>query len=112
MDYGDDTENELLNGAEGVTRTRKRMRELAERTSNGTRIRLYWLQGTRELWVEVWESELDVMIQIPADPERALEAFHHPYAYAAAYDALPLASEKHAAYRSGDPDGSERTLGR
>jgi hypothetical protein len=88
---------ELLNGTEAVTPIRKRIRELAERTSNGTLIRLYWLQGTRELWVELWERELDVTIEIPADPERALEVFHHPYAYASAHNALPLAAEQHAA---------------
>jgi hypothetical protein len=67
-----------------MTPTRKRTRELAERTSNGTLVRLFWLQGTRELWVEVCEPEFDVTFVIPAQPERALDAFHHPYAYAAA----------------------------
>ena len=47
----------------------------------------------RELWVEVYEPALDVTIVIPAEPERALEAFHHPYAYAAAHNALPQATE-------------------
>ena len=88
---------ELLKGTEAVTSIRNRIRELAERTSNGTRNRLYWRQGTRELWVEIWERELDVTIEIPADPERALEVFHHPYAYASAHDSLPLAAEQHAA---------------
>jgi hypothetical protein len=60
------------------------IRELAERTSNGTVTRLLWLQGTRELWVEVREPEFGETIVIPAKPERALDAFHHPYAYAAA----------------------------
>ena len=60
--------NELLNRTEAVTPIRKRIRELAERTSNGTRIRLYWRQGTRDLWVEIWEPELDVTIEIPAAP--------------------------------------------
>jgi len=89
--------NELLDRADAVTPIRTRIRELAERTSNGTRIRLYWRQGTRDLWVEVREPELDVTIEIPADPERALEVFHHPYAYAAAHNALPLGAEQHAA---------------
>ena len=88
--------NELLNGTEAVTPIRRHIRELAERTSNGTRIRLYWRRGTRELWVEVWEPELDITLEIPAKPERALEVFHHPYAYATAHNALPLAAE-HAA---------------
>jgi hypothetical protein len=73
-----------------MTPTRKRIRELAERTSNGTLMRLFWLQGTRELWVEVCDPELDAPIVIRAEPERALEAFHHPYAYAHAHSAVPL----------------------
>ena len=72
-------------------------RELAVRASNGTQVRLLWRQGTRQLWVEVREPELDVTIEIPADPERALEVFHHPYAYATAHNALPLGAEQHAA---------------
>ena len=67
-----------------MTATRESIRELAERTSNGTLMRLLWLEGTRELWVEIREPELDVTVVIPAEPERALEAFHHPYAFARA----------------------------
>jgi hypothetical protein len=65
---------------EAATPTRTPVRELAERTSNGTLVRLLWLQGTSELWVEVSEPELDVTSVIPAEPERALDAFYHPYA--------------------------------
>jgi hypothetical protein len=72
-----------------MTPTPKRIRELAERASSGTLVRLFWWQGTRELWVEVWEPEFDVTIVIPADPERALETFHHPYAYAVSHGVLP-----------------------
>jgi hypothetical protein len=68
-----------------MTTTRKCIRELAERVSNGTLIRLFWLQGTRELWVEISEPDVDVTIVIPAEPDRALEAFHHPYAHAVAH---------------------------
>jgi hypothetical protein len=71
---------------------RRRIRELAERMSNGARIRLCWLEGTREVWVEVLEPGLDITIEIPVDPDRALEAFHHPYALAAAQDVRPLAA--------------------
>ena len=74
-----------------MTPTRKRTRELAERTSSGTLVRLCWRQGTRELWVEVWEPEFDVTIVIPAEPEQALEAFQHPYAYAATHGVIPRA---------------------
>jgi hypothetical protein len=71
-----------------MTATREPIRELAARTSNGTQMRLFWLQGTRELWGEVYEPEFDLAIVIPAKPERALETFNHPYAYATA-DSAP-----------------------
>ena len=74
-----------------MTPNRKRTRELAERTSSGTLVRLFWMQGTRDLWVEVWEAQFDVTIVIPAEPERALEAFQHPYAYAASRGVVPPA---------------------
>ena len=61
---------------------RPRIRELAERTSNGTRVRLLWRHGTRRLWVEVREPDTDLALAIPISPERALDAFYHPYAYA------------------------------
>ena len=66
---------------------RPRRRELAERSSNGTQVRLLWWQGTRQLWVEVREPD-DPMLAIPVEPERALDAFYHPYAYAGAPNLL------------------------
>jgi hypothetical protein len=89
-----------------ATETRQRTRELAERTSNGTLVRLFWLQGTRELWVEICEPELDVTLVIPARPESALQAFHHPYGYAAAHSVLPRAGEPFAASETRCPGRS------
>jgi len=67
---------------------RPRSRELAERSSNGTQVRLLWRQGTRQLWVEVREPDTDRALAIPVQPERALDAFHHPYAYAGLHGLL------------------------
>ncbi len=61
---------------------RPRIRELAERTSSGTYVRLFWRHGTKQLWVEVWEPDTDAVLAVPVEPELALDAFHHPYAYA------------------------------
>ena len=66
-------------------------RELAVRTSNGTQVRLLWLQGTRRLWVEVWEPATAWALKIQAQPENALDVFHHPYAYAGLRNSLPPA---------------------
>jgi hypothetical protein len=82
--------NDELAIARRATRSRRRIRELAQRTSSGTLIRLWWLEGTRDLWVEVWEPQFGVAIEIPVDPDRALEGFRHPYALAAAHDVRSL----------------------
>lgn len=65
-----------------TTSPRPRIRELAERASSGTRVRLLWRQGTTQLWVEVREPNADRTLAIRVEAERALDAFHHPYAYA------------------------------
>ena len=54
------------------------IRELAERTSNGALTRLFWLQGTRQLWVEVYDPELDETIVIPAEPGAPSKRFTTP----------------------------------
>ena len=64
-------------------------RELAVRASNGTQVRLLWRQGTRQLWVEVWEPAAASALSIQAQPENALDVFRHPYAYAGLQNSLP-----------------------
>jgi len=66
-------------------------RELAVRGSNGTQVRLLWRQGTRQLWVEVWESGTAWALRVQAQPENALDVFHHPYAYAGRQNSPPPA---------------------
>ena len=70
-----------------MTSVHPRCRELAERSSRGTRVRLLWRQGTRQLWVEVRERD-DRVLEIAVQAERALHAFYHPYAYAGSYSPL------------------------
>ena len=69
----------------GMTSVSPCNRELAERTSDGTRVRLLWREGTKRLWVEVQEQD-DRVLAIPVKAERALDAFHHPYAYASPHE--------------------------
>ena len=78
----DDVGQPLAERASAITEERDGRRELAESTSNGEIVRLYWLHGTREVWVEVYDPELDVTIVIPAEPDRALDTFRDPYLYA------------------------------
>jgi len=65
--------------------------ELAERASNGTRVRLLWRQGTTLLWIEVRGPDNDRALGIPVQPEQALGAFHHPSAHAGTHSSAPRA---------------------
>lgn len=66
-------------------------RDLAERWSSGTQVRLLWRPTTRQAWVEVREPD-DRVLAILVRSEQALDAFHHPYAYAAHRLLLPAQS--------------------
>jgi hypothetical protein len=55
-----------------MTSFRPRCRELVERSSNGTRVRLLWREGTTRLWIELQEQD-DRVLAIPVKSERALK---------------------------------------
>ena len=59
-------------------------RELDSRASDGIRVRLLWHPDDGHVSVTVEETKSGVMFDLPVgDGERALDVFHHPYAYAA-----------------------------
>jgi hypothetical protein len=55
-------------------------RELASRVSGGIEVTLYWSPLDNGTTVEVWDSAYDETIVFDVPPERALEAFYHPFA--------------------------------
>jgi hypothetical protein len=59
-----------------------RPRELAHRHSAGIDVTLYWAEATNELSVVVVEDATGVYFELPAEPDKALDVFHHPYFYA------------------------------
>jgi hypothetical protein len=58
-------------------------RELAFRQSDGIQVRLVWHAGDSAVWVSVNDDRSGDRFSIAVAPERALHAFHHPFAYAA-----------------------------
>ena len=60
------------------------LRELAHRTSSGTDVTLFWNERTGALTVSVRSHGMGAHFQFAARPDKALYAFYHPYAYAAA----------------------------
>lgn len=67
-------------------------RELDRRTSDGIEVTLLWNVQTKGVFVLVAERE-GTMFEFEVPPADALEAFHHPYSYAAHTRAhIPLAA--------------------
>jgi hypothetical protein len=60
------------------------MRELAVRTGDGIEVRLLWCGGDGRLAVHVFDARCGhVFVVDVRDGGRAMDVFHHPYAYAA-----------------------------
>lgn len=75
-----------------VQESRIAIRELDHRVGDGIEVRLLWNADTKDVLVSVAERDgFGFEFQVP--PTEALDAFHHPYAYAAYGDQyIPLAA--------------------
>jgi hypothetical protein len=62
------------------------LKELAYREHDGLEIALLWDAVTNEVAVTVTDVREELCFTLPVPAERALDAFNHPYAYAAADD--------------------------
>jgi hypothetical protein len=66
-------------------------RELASRVNGGLEITLYWNAGDNTTSVHVYQPATDETIAFPVAPDRALDAFHHPFAHLAGQEAAAAA---------------------
>jgi hypothetical protein len=59
------------------------MRELHSRVNDGIHVRLLWCEGDGRVFVAVNDHRTGdaFSVEVPEN-ERALQVFHHPYAYA------------------------------
>jgi len=60
-----------------------RARELAVRDNDGVHVRLLWHPRDSNLTVSVEDLRAGDRFQLAVAPDRALDAFYHPFAYAA-----------------------------
>ena len=58
------------------------IRELDRRKSDGIEVTLLWNARTKAVFVSVVEERSAASFQFEVPPANALDAFHHPYAYA------------------------------
>jgi len=63
--------------------TTSTIRELAARDTDGLSVRLLWHPRESALTVSVEDTRIGDCFQLAVAPERALDAFYHPFAYAA-----------------------------
>ena len=58
-------------------------RELAARESDGIHVLLLWHPSRDEVTVSVDDTRTGQYFELPVERNRALDAFNHPFAYAA-----------------------------
>ena len=66
-----------------MTRASTHARELAARSNNGVHVLLLWHPDDNAVTVSVEDARAGDRFQIAVAPDRALDAFYHPFAYAA-----------------------------
>ncbi|HWE33095.1 MAG TPA: hypothetical protein VG410_06395 [Solirubrobacteraceae bacterium] len=59
------------------------VRQLDQRSGDGIDVTLLWDSRSNEVFLTVVDERLGEMREFGIPPEDALDAFHHPYAYAA-----------------------------
>jgi len=63
------------------------LRELAHREQDGLEVTLFWDARSNKVSIEVVDRRDESSFLLPVAGHSALDAFHHPYAYALANDA-------------------------
>ena len=58
-------------------------RELAHRTSDGIEVTLFWSKSTDRITLEILDLRSGERLEFDVDRHAALDAFKHPYVYAA-----------------------------
>ena len=83
------------------TATQHLFEELDYREADGIEVSLLWSRGDNSLCVLVFDAKLEHTLEIPVPREHALDAFRHPYAYAAlqGLETTPTPPERGLSFR-------------
>jgi hypothetical protein len=57
-------------------------RELDARAGDGLDVRLLWYPATDAVTVWVYDAKYSNAFELAVEPDEAVDAFHHPFAYA------------------------------
>ena len=67
-------------------------RELAHRTNDGIDVTLFWSKPSNRVTISVVHARSATALEFDVDGADALDAFYHPYAYAATGGARQVAT--------------------
>jgi len=67
-------------------------RELAHRTNDGFDVTLFWSKASNRVTISVFHARSSTALEFEVDGADALDAFNHPYAYAASGGARHFAT--------------------
>jgi len=67
-------------------------RELAHRTNDGFDVTLFWSKASNRVTISVFHARSATALEFDVDGADALDAFNHPYAYAATSGARHIAT--------------------
>jgi len=63
--------------------------ELDYRESDGIKVSLLWSRTDESLLVALFDARTGESFELPVEPRRALDAFRHPFAFAASGNLVP-----------------------
>ena len=69
-------------------------RELAHRTNDGIDVTLFWSKASNRVTISVFHARSATALEFEVDGADALDAFNHPYAYAATRGARHIATPR------------------
>ena len=69
-------------------------RELAHRSSDGIEVTLFWSKASNRVTISVFHARSATALEFEVDGADALDAFNHPYAYAATRGARHIATPR------------------
>jgi hypothetical protein len=59
----------------------RHLHQLAQRRSANLEVTLLWNRRSRRVWISIYDLASDEQHAVRVAPERALDAFNHPFAY-------------------------------
>ena len=73
-------------------------RELAHRTGDGIEVTLFWSEPSDQITIAVFDTRSDEALESEVAAGDALDAFNHPYAYAATLQSDGRTASRQAAH--------------